>query len=103
MGGRFVLGFGNSLAQMSSPMLLTEICHPQHRGPLTAVYNCLWNLGSLSKYRIFPKIASSLTIFSRFRCRLGHCFHQWSLVVAIHYLHPGCPLHHPALWYLVGP
>ncbi|KAF5025770.1 hypothetical protein F66182_2103 [Fusarium sp. NRRL 66182] len=47
MGGRFVLGFGNSLAQMSSPMLLTEICHPQHRGPLTTVYNCLWNLGSL--------------------------------------------------------
>ncbi|KAI8686617.1 hypothetical protein NCS56_00322000 [Fusarium sp. Ph1] len=47
MAGRFVLGFGNSLAQMSSPMLLTEICHPQHRGPLTAVYNCLWNLGSL--------------------------------------------------------
>ncbi|KAI5459387.1 general substrate transporter [Mariannaea sp. PMI_226] len=47
IAGRFVLGFGNSLAQMSSPMLLTEICHPQHRGPLTAVYNCLWNLGSL--------------------------------------------------------
>ncbi|KAH6955902.1 general substrate transporter [Ilyonectria sp. MPI-CAGE-AT-0026] len=47
IGGRFILGFGNSLAQMSSPMLLTEICHPQHRGPLTAVYNCLWNLGSL--------------------------------------------------------
>ncbi|KAF4985673.1 hypothetical protein FDECE_16396 [Fusarium decemcellulare] len=47
MAGRFVLGFGNSLSQMSSPMLLTEICHPQHRGPLTAVYNCLWNLGSL--------------------------------------------------------
>lgn len=47
VGGRFVLGFGNSLAQMSSPLLLTEICHPQHRGPLTAVYNCLWNLGSL--------------------------------------------------------
>ncbi|EGY14210.1 Lactose permease like protein [Verticillium longisporum] len=47
IGGRFVLGFGNSLAQMSSPLLLTEICHPQHRGPVTAVYNCLWNLGSL--------------------------------------------------------
>lgn len=30
-------------------MLLTEICHPQHRGPLTTVYNTLWNLGSLSK------------------------------------------------------
>jgi len=47
MGGRFVLGFGNSFAQMCSPMLLTEICHPQHRGPLTTVYNCLWNFGSL--------------------------------------------------------
>ncbi|KAJ9150542.1 General substrate transporter [Coniochaeta hoffmannii] len=45
--GRFILGFGNSLAQLTSPMLLTEIIHPQHRAPVTAVYNCLWNLGSL--------------------------------------------------------
>jgi sugar porter (SP) family MFS transporter len=47
MGGRFLLGFGNSFSQMCSPLLLTEICHPQHRAPLTTVYNCLWNLGSL--------------------------------------------------------
>ncbi|KAJ0159004.1 Lactose permease [Colletotrichum tanaceti] len=47
VGGRFILGFGNSLAQMASPLLLTEICHPQHRGPVTAIYNCLWNLGAL--------------------------------------------------------
>ncbi|VUC36516.1 unnamed protein product [Clonostachys rosea] len=47
ISGRFVLGFGNSFAQMCSPLLLTEICHPQHRGPLTTVYNCLWSLGSL--------------------------------------------------------
>jgi sugar porter (SP) family MFS transporter len=46
-GGRFVLGFGNSLAQMASPVLLTELCHPQHRAKVTAVYNCLWNLGAL--------------------------------------------------------
>lgn len=46
MGGRAVLGFGNSLAQISSPMLLTEICHPQHRARLTTVYNCLWNVGA---------------------------------------------------------
>ncbi|KAJ5626338.1 hypothetical protein N7510_002647 [Penicillium lagena] len=45
--GRFILGFGNSLSQLVSPMLLTEIAHPQHRAPLTAVYNCLWNFGSL--------------------------------------------------------
>jgi len=47
MGGRFLLGFGNSLSQMASPLLLTEICHPQHRGVVTAIYNCLWNAGAL--------------------------------------------------------
>lgn len=47
MGGRVMLGFGNSLAQLASPMLLTEICHPQHRARLTTVYNCLWNVGAL--------------------------------------------------------
>lgn len=46
MAGRLVLGFGNSFAQMCSPILLTEICHPQHRATFTAVYNCLWNLGA---------------------------------------------------------
>ncbi|KAL1895862.1 hypothetical protein Sste5346_004959 [Sporothrix stenoceras] len=47
MGGRALLGFGSSLAQIASPMLLTELCHPQHRGRLTTVYNCLWNVGAL--------------------------------------------------------
>lgn len=46
MAGRLILGFGNSFAQMCSPILLTEICHPQHRATFTAVYNCLWNLGA---------------------------------------------------------
>ncbi|KAK3898272.1 sugar transporter [Staphylotrichum tortipilum] len=48
MGGRALLGFGNSLAQISSPMLLTEIAHPQHRARLTTIYNCLWNVGALT-------------------------------------------------------
>jgi len=50
-GGRFLMGFGNSMAQLSSPLLLTEICHPQHRGRVTAIYNCLWNLGAVSKFQ----------------------------------------------------
>lgn len=50
IAGRFLLGFGNSMAQMCSPLLLSEICHPQHRGPLTTIYNCLWSLGSLSEF-----------------------------------------------------
>ncbi|KAF2873481.1 general substrate transporter [Massariosphaeria phaeospora] len=47
MGGRFLMGFGNSLAQLSAPLLLTEICHPQHRARVTAIYNCLWNVGAI--------------------------------------------------------
>lgn len=46
-GGRFLMGFGNSMAQLSSPLLLTELCHPQHRGRVTAIYNCLWNVGAI--------------------------------------------------------
>jgi sugar porter (SP) family MFS transporter len=45
--GRVLLGFGNSFSQICSPMLLTELCHPQHRARFTTVYNCLWNLGAL--------------------------------------------------------
>jgi MFS family permease len=47
IAGRFILGFGNGLAQMCSPLLLVEIVHPQHRGPVTTIYNCLWNAGAL--------------------------------------------------------
>ncbi|KAJ7811307.1 general substrate transporter [Mycena olivaceomarginata] len=46
-GARFLMGSGNSMAQLSAPLLLTELCHPQHRGRVTAIYNCLWNLGSI--------------------------------------------------------
>lgn len=47
VGGRFLLGFGNSLAQLASPVLITEIAHPQHRARVSAVYNCLWNVGAV--------------------------------------------------------
>ncbi|KAK0387335.1 hypothetical protein NLU13_5648 [Sarocladium strictum] len=46
IGGRVLLGVGNPFAQIASPMLLTEIAHPQHRARLTTVYNCLWNAGA---------------------------------------------------------
>lgn len=49
------MGFGNSMAQLSSPLLLTELCHPQHRSRVTAVYNCLWNAGAVSKYYIYSQ------------------------------------------------
>lgn len=59
MGGRVMMGFGNSLAQVTSPMLLTELCHPQHRGRLTAVYNCLWNAGAIGTLTANPHLTTS--------------------------------------------
>jgi MFS family permease len=47
VAARFFVGFGCTLSQLSSPLLLTEIAHPQHRGKVTAVYNCLWNVGAI--------------------------------------------------------
>ena len=47
IASRFFVGFGCTLTQLSSPLLLTEIAHPQHRGRVTAVYNCLWNFGAI--------------------------------------------------------
>lgn len=47
VAARFFVGFGCTLSQLSSPLLLTEIAHPQHRGRVTAVYNCLWNVGAI--------------------------------------------------------
>ncbi|RFU35585.1 hypothetical protein B7463_g818, partial [Scytalidium lignicola] len=47
IAARFFVGFGCSLAQNSAPLLLTELCHPQHRGRVTATYNVLWDIGSI--------------------------------------------------------
>lgn len=49
LGGRFLVGAGNSLASMASPVLLTEICHPQHRAKVTALYNCMYEVGYICK------------------------------------------------------
>ena len=48
IAGRFFVGFGNSMCSNSAPLLLTEICHPQHRGRVTTVYNQLWDIGSIA-------------------------------------------------------
>ncbi|KAJ5620923.1 hypothetical protein N7510_004907 [Penicillium lagena] len=47
IAARFFVGFGNSIVSNAAPLLLTEICHPQHRGRVTTVYNQLWDIGSI--------------------------------------------------------
>lgn len=63
--GRIILGFGLGIAQVSkkmanddnkltgflakecSPLLVTELVHPQHRAIYSTIYNSLWYVGSL--------------------------------------------------------
>lgn len=47
IAGRFFIGFGISIAQGCSPLLVTELCHPQHRATFTTIYNTLWYLGAI--------------------------------------------------------
>ncbi|RFU72833.1 hypothetical protein TARUN_9423 [Trichoderma arundinaceum] len=47
MGGRFLLGFGVSLAASAGPMYVVEINHPAYRGRVGAMYNTLWFSGAI--------------------------------------------------------
>lgn len=37
VAARFFLGFGVAIAHGSAPLLITELCHPQHRATFTTV------------------------------------------------------------------
>ncbi|KIW80635.1 hypothetical protein Z517_07251 [Fonsecaea pedrosoi CBS 271.37] len=47
LGARFLLGFGIAIAHGSSPLLITELVHPQHRAIFTTIYNTTWYAGSI--------------------------------------------------------
>ncbi|ORY57903.1 general substrate transporter [Pseudomassariella vexata] len=47
MGGRFLLGFGVSIAAAAGPMYVIEINHPAFRGMVGAMYNTLWFSGAI--------------------------------------------------------
>ncbi|CAG8951282.1 hypothetical protein HYFRA_00008031 [Hymenoscyphus fraxineus] len=46
VSARFFIGFGVAIAHGSSPLLITELVHPQHRAIYTAIYNTTWYMGS---------------------------------------------------------
>ncbi|KAF2250441.1 hexose transporter protein [Trematosphaeria pertusa] len=47
VAARFFLGFGVAIAHGSAPLLITELCHPQHRAIFTTIYNTTWYIGSI--------------------------------------------------------
>jgi MFS family permease len=42
MAARFILGFGNSLITLPTPILIAELAYPTHRGKMTAMYNTFY-------------------------------------------------------------
>ncbi len=46
-GGRFLLGFGVSIASAAGPIYVVETAHPAWRGIITAYCNTFWFVGSI--------------------------------------------------------
>lgn len=47
LGARFLIGFGVAIAHGASPLLITELAHPEHRAIFTTIYNTTWYAGSI--------------------------------------------------------
>lgn len=47
MGGRFVLGFGVSIAAAAGPIWIVETAHPKFRGIITGLCNTTWLAGAI--------------------------------------------------------
>ncbi|KAG2420449.1 hypothetical protein HFD88_000061 [Aspergillus terreus] len=47
MGGRFLLGFGVSIAAAAGPIYVVETTHPAYRGVVTGYCNTFWFIGSI--------------------------------------------------------
>lgn len=45
---RFFIGFGVAIAHGSSPLLITELVHTQHRAIFTTIYNSMTNHSCIS-------------------------------------------------------
>jgi len=47
MGGRFLLGFGVSIAAAAGPIWIVETAHPRYRGIITGLCNTTWLAGAI--------------------------------------------------------
>ncbi|KAG9037811.1 hypothetical protein FRB95_004098 [Tulasnella sp. JGI-2019a] len=58
IAARGMIGFGLTFSMNAAPLLVTELAYPTQRGPVTALYNVTWYIGS---------IISAWTTFGTFR------------------------------------
>ncbi|CBX97150.1 hypothetical protein IAQ61_007913 [Plenodomus lingam] len=47
IGGRFLLGFGASVASAAGPAYTVELAHPAYRGTMAGMYNNFWWVGNI--------------------------------------------------------
>ncbi|PVI00361.1 general substrate transporter [Periconia macrospinosa] len=47
IGGRFILGFGASIASAAGPAYTVELAHPKYRGTMAGMYNNFWWVGNI--------------------------------------------------------
>lgn len=47
IGGRFILGFGASIASAAGPAYAVELAHPAYRGTMAGMYNNFWWVGNI--------------------------------------------------------
>ncbi|PSK59280.1 High-affinity glucose transporter [Elsinoe australis] len=47
IGGRFILGFGASIASAAGPAYTVELAHPAYRGVMAGMYNNFWWVGNI--------------------------------------------------------
>jgi MFS family permease len=47
VAARFFIGYGVAIAHGASPLLITELVHPQHRARFTTIYNTTWYFGAI--------------------------------------------------------
>ncbi|KAF2794605.1 MFS lactose permease-like protein [Melanomma pulvis-pyrius CBS 109.77] len=47
IGGRFLLGFGASIASAAGPAYTVELAHPAYRGTMAGMYNNFWWVGNI--------------------------------------------------------
>lgn len=47
VGGRFLLGFGASIASAAGPAYTVELAHPAYRGLMAGMYNNFWWVGNI--------------------------------------------------------
>jgi MFS family permease len=53
IGGRFILGFGASIASAAGPAYTVELAHPAYRGFMAGMYNNFWWLGEFFSSSFF--------------------------------------------------